>query len=206
MPPPSAGASSSALGTNSGFYGPRAASAIAPFGAGPLAYAPPLLPHPASQHPHPHPRFGFGYGQPLGAPLPPPPPSPMPMPLPSSSSSLPPYAPYLGPRPPLFGGSSSSSGSGEALPERHGAGAAAAAALLAQAPAMAVYAATEKDCVSADGAPCECVICLEEFAVGDELGLLECFCKFHRRCIVEWYEKGSGVCPTHKVIGGGGWE
>lgn len=72
------------------------------------------------------------------------------------------------------------------------------------APAMAVYAATEKDCVDADGDQNECVICLEEFAVGDELGLLECFCKFHRRCIVEWYEKGSGVCPTHKVIGGGG--
>jgi hypothetical protein len=67
---------------------------------------------------------------------------------------------------------------------------------------MATYPATEKDCVNAEGEAYECVICLEEFEVGDELGMLECFCKFHRHCIVEWYEKGSGMCPTHKVLGG----
>lgn len=68
-------------------------------------------------------------------------------------------------------------------------------------PPMATYAATEKDCTNADGEATECVICLEEFEVGDELGMLECFCKFHKACIVEWYEKGSGMCPTHKIIG-----
>lgn len=71
-------------------------------------------------------------------------------------------------------------------------------------PTMATYPATEKDCVNAEGETMECVICLEEFEVGDELAMLECFCKFHKRCIVEWYEKGSGMCPTHKIINPGG--
>jgi hypothetical protein len=65
---------------------------------------------------------------------------------------------------------------------------------------MATYPATEKDCTNADCEAMECVICLEEFEVGDELAILECFCKFHKACIVEWYEKGSGRCPTHKII------
>jgi hypothetical protein len=41
---------------------------------------------------------------------------------------------------------------------------------------MLVYKATEKDC----GEEIECVICLEEFEVGEEMGRLECLCKFHR--------------------------
>lgn len=46
---------------------------------------------------------------------------------------------------------------------------------------MVVYNASEKDCVSEDGEePQECVICFEEFAVGDEMGRLECLCKFHK--------------------------
>lgn len=45
---------------------------------------------------------------------------------------------------------------------------------------MVVYHATEKDCVGEDGGEAECVICFEEFAVGDEMGRLECLCKFHK--------------------------
>ena len=45
---------------------------------------------------------------------------------------------------------------------------------------MVVYHASEKDCVGGDGAVQECVICFEEFAVGDEMGRLECLCKFHK--------------------------
>lgn len=46
---------------------------------------------------------------------------------------------------------------------------------------MVVYHATEKDCVGEDGEGAqECVICFEEFAVGDEMGRLECLCKFHK--------------------------
>lgn len=45
---------------------------------------------------------------------------------------------------------------------------------------MLVYHATEKDCVGEDQEPQECVICFEEFDEGDEMGRLECLCKFHR--------------------------
>jgi len=45
---------------------------------------------------------------------------------------------------------------------------------------MLVYRATEKDCVGEDGGEQECVICFEEFVVGDEMGRLECLCKFHK--------------------------
>lgn len=46
---------------------------------------------------------------------------------------------------------------------------------------MLVYHASEKDCVGEDGEQAqECVICFEEFSVGDEMGRLECLCKFHR--------------------------
>lgn len=68
---------------------------------------------------------------------------------------------------------------------------------------MVVYHASEKDCVGSDGADGqECVICFEEFAVGDEMGRLECLCKFHKRCIRAWWDaKGVGACPVHQ----GGW-
>ena len=50
-----------------------------------------------------------------------------------------------------------------------------------QTPGMFVYHASEKDCVGQDGEGVqECVICFEEFAVGDEMGRLVCLCKFHR--------------------------
>ena len=46
---------------------------------------------------------------------------------------------------------------------------------------MVVYQATEKDCVGENGeGEAECVICFEEFSVGDEMGRLECLCKFHK--------------------------
>ena len=48
---------------------------------------------------------------------------------------------------------------------------------------MLVYHASEKDCIGEDGdEPQECVICFEEFSVGDEMGRLECLCKFHKVC------------------------
>ncbi|EME83507.1 uncharacterized protein MYCFIDRAFT_215336 [Pseudocercospora fijiensis CIRAD86] len=60
--------------------------------------------------------------------------------------------------------------------------------------------ATEKDCVGADGEPQECIICFEEFEEGDDLGTMECWCKFHRDCIRGWWEKkGPGSCPTHRL-------
>ena len=90
---------------------------------------------------------------------------------------------------------------------------------------MFVYQASEKDCVGQDGEGVqECVICFEDFAVGDEMGRLECLCKFHRvslpiqwfrdsgslflygemtneghqTCIRQWWDKkGAGVCPVH---------
>ena len=45
---------------------------------------------------------------------------------------------------------------------------------------MLPYKATEKDCVGEDGQASECVICLEDFEPGDEMGRLECFCRFHK--------------------------
>lgn len=66
---------------------------------------------------------------------------------------------------------------------------------------MAVFHATEKDCIAEeDGQLPECQICLDEFEVGQELGRMECLCKFHRRCIRSWWDtKGTGSCPTHQL-------
>lgn len=69
-------------------------------------------------------------------------------------------------------------------------------------PNMAVYKASEKDAkaVNDDEDPPECVICLCEFEVGEDLALLECFCKFHKECIIGWWDKdGTASCPTHKL-------
>ncbi|PGH11171.1 hypothetical protein AJ79_05013 [Helicocarpus griseus UAMH5409] len=63
---------------------------------------------------------------------------------------------------------------------------------------MLPFTATEKDCVGEDGGPQECTICMEEYEVGDSLARLECLCKFHKRCIVEWLERKM-ECPVHKV-------
>ncbi|CAG8971671.1 hypothetical protein HYALB_00003139 [Hymenoscyphus albidus] len=60
------------------------------------------------------------------------------------------------------------------------------------------YVATEKDCVD----DAECTICLEEFEVGVEMGRLECFCRFHLRCIRDWFGSRPGQCPVHQHGGG----
>ena len=55
---------------------------------------------------------------------------------------------------------------------------------------MVVYHASEKDCVGEDGeGGQECVICFEEFAVGDEMGRLECLCKFHKVGLAFWCDR-----------------
>lgn len=67
---------------------------------------------------------------------------------------------------------------------------------------MLVYHATEKDCFDESGDQQECVICFEEFQPGDEMGRLECLCRFHRSCIRSWWSaKGPGSCPTHQLHG-----
>lgn len=63
---------------------------------------------------------------------------------------------------------------------------------------LIAYLATEKDAVDHEGKEQECTICMEEFAAGDEMGRLECLCKFHKKCIKDWWKhKGSGSCPVH---------
>ena len=65
---------------------------------------------------------------------------------------------------------------------------------------MLTFTATEKDCISQDdGQMLECSICMVEYDVGDELVRLECLCKFHRACIMEWVERKS-ECPVHKLL------
>uniref|UniRef100_A0A671TD79 RING finger protein 122-like n=1 Tax=Sinocyclocheilus anshuiensis TaxID=1608454 RepID=A0A671TD79_9TELE len=39
-----------------------------------------------------------------------------------------------------------------------------------------------------------CAVCLEDFKVKDELGMLPCQHAFHRRCVVKWLEVRC-VCP-----------
>jgi hypothetical protein len=66
---------------------------------------------------------------------------------------------------------------------------------------MLTFVATEKDCVAQeDGQVQECSICMVEYDVGDELVRLECLCKFHRSCIMEWVER-KAECPVHKLMG-----
>lgn len=65
---------------------------------------------------------------------------------------------------------------------------------------MLTFVATEKDCVSQDdGQVQECSICMVEYDVGDELVRLECLCKFHRTCMMEWVER-KAECPVHKLL------
>lgn len=63
---------------------------------------------------------------------------------------------------------------------------------------MLPFTASEKDCVDEDGTRQECSICFVEYDVGDHLARLECLCKFHRACIVEWFSR-KPECPVHKV-------
>lgn len=59
---------------------------------------------------------------------------------------------------------------------------------------MFPYRATEKDCVDA----AECTICLEDLEVGVPMARLECFCRFHERCIRAWFKDHPGRCPVHQ--------
>ncbi|KAM0807121.1 hypothetical protein AB5N19_07460 [Seiridium cardinale] len=60
---------------------------------------------------------------------------------------------------------------------------------------MISYIATEKDAASEE----ECTICLEDFKPGDKMARLECWCRFHYKCITEWFEVGGhGRCPIHQ--------
>ena len=83
---------------------------------------------------------------------------------------------------------------------------------------MLVYHASEKDCVGEDGQGTqECVICFEEFAIGDEMGRLECLCKFHKVWqpesstdldILPGSKRANGPClGLHKAVVGeeGAW-
>lgn len=63
---------------------------------------------------------------------------------------------------------------------------------------MIHFQATEKDCVSRDGTPQECTICMDEYQVGGQLTRLECLCKFHKACIVDWFQRKQ-ECPVHKI-------
>lgn len=94
--------------------------------------------------------------------------------------------------------------SSAAGPEAAGSGLTSAVTPRRRAGGMLVYHASEKDCVGEDGEGAqECVICFEEFAVGDEMGRLECLCKFHRvrcslplrsvdeRATIEWLTGGQ---------------
>jgi hypothetical protein len=64
---------------------------------------------------------------------------------------------------------------------------------------MFPYRATEKDCVD----DAECTICLEEFEVGVPMARLECLCRFHRKCIEQWFVGHPGRCPVHQHDGYG---
>uniref|UniRef100_A0A3B1IZZ4 Ring finger protein 122 n=1 Tax=Astyanax mexicanus TaxID=7994 RepID=A0A3B1IZZ4_ASTMX len=47
-----------------------------------------------------------------------------------------------------------------------------------------------------------CAVCLEDFKVKDELGVLPCQHAFHRRCVVKWLEVRC-VCPMcNKALSG----
>ncbi|RVD86812.1 uncharacterized protein DFL_005068 [Arthrobotrys flagrans] len=71
---------------------------------------------------------------------------------------------------------------------------------------MVVYTATEKDTFAmgndaeADGQKAECVICFEEFEAGDSIARLECFCRYHKKCITDWFNRRmDGQCPVHAM-------
>ncbi|KAF1944972.1 hypothetical protein EJ02DRAFT_73550 [Clathrospora elynae] len=65
---------------------------------------------------------------------------------------------------------------------------------------MFPYTATEKDCTDEEGREAECIICLEDFEAGVKMARLVCWCRFHEKCIKEWWDKkGRGACPTHQL-------
>jgi len=41
-------------------------------------------------------------------------------------------------------------------------------------------------------------MCLDDFAPGERLARLSCYCVFHEPCIVEFWEQPGKFCPTHR--------
>ncbi|KAJ5632073.1 hypothetical protein N7490_008412 [Penicillium lividum] len=64
---------------------------------------------------------------------------------------------------------------------------------------MVEFTATEKDCIGEDGGSAECTICMVDYEGGDVLVRLECLCKFHKHCILDWFVHKM-ECPVHKVV------
>lgn len=44
----------------------------------------------------------------------------------------------------------------------------------------------------------ECPICYVEYMEGDRIALLDCLCRFHETCILEWLGRGH-QCPLHPI-------
>jgi len=58
-------------------------------------------------------------------------------------------------------------------------------------------AADANQSANADAAVNKCMVCLENFAVGDELRILPCMHRFHKACVDEWLSRSS-ECPICK--------
>ncbi|KAJ5580277.1 uncharacterized protein N7459_006262 [Penicillium hispanicum] len=61
---------------------------------------------------------------------------------------------------------------------------------------MVEFTSTEKDCSNADGGVAECTICMEDYQVGEVLVRLECLCKYHKHCLLNWFGRKM-QCPVH---------
>ena len=116
----------------------------------------------------------------------------------STPPSHPPPVPNLGPIPPTNPHDPNLPSSMSSPTNSNPAAVARARAMSYRSRGIFPYIATEKDCVDGEGKEQECTICMEEFEAGEEMGRLECLCKFHRKCIRDWWGiKGRGSCPVH---------
>lgn len=72
------------------------------------------------------------------------------------------------------------------------------------------YPATHRDCLTSEGVPFECDICMEEFEQAQPMVLLNCLCRFHKHCLTDWFDQSRHLarpggpregqrpgCPTH---------
>ncbi|KDE08536.1 hypothetical protein, variant [Microbotryum lychnidis-dioicae p1A1 Lamole] len=64
----------------------------------------------------------------------------------------------------------------------------------------AIFAATSETIPrdSTTKQPQECIICLEDFEIGEDLARLSCYCVMHSNCIEEYWERPGTFCPTHR--------
>ena len=46
----------------------------------------------------------------------------------------------------------------------------------------------------------KCVICMEKYAINDEVKTLPCFHLFHKECIDQWLKAGNNSCPICKNV------